>query len=57
MESERLSIGTGSQDLLYKVSWQLKHLITLSMMYISLQAIASIFNPGDPILVETPAYS
>ncbi|KAF9533943.1 pyridoxal phosphate-dependent transferase [Crepidotus variabilis] len=37
-EGWRISVGSGSQDLLYK-------------------AVASIFNPGDPILVEAPAYS
>ncbi|KAI0790026.1 PLP-dependent transferase [Abortiporus biennis] len=36
-ESWKVSIGAGSQDLIYK-------------------AITALVNPGDPVLVETPAY-
>jgi tryptophan aminotransferase len=53
----RVSVGTGSQDLLFKVGGYKYRPIVLCNNFLNQQAIASIFNPGDPVLVETPTYS
>ncbi|CCM06418.1 uncharacterized protein FIBRA_08679 [Fibroporia radiculosa] len=42
-EGWRVSIGSGSQDLIYKASVD--------------EAVVAMVNPGDPVLVETPTYA
>jgi len=54
-EGWRISIGSGSQDLIYKVNLPSKH--SLSYQRMIFQAINSIVNPGEPVLVESPVYA
>lgn len=54
-EGWRVSIGSGSQDVIFKVTW--RHTWIVAMALISLQAVNAIFNPEDSLLVESPVYA
>ena len=48
-----ITVGSGSQDLIYKVNSFLSYRLLLT----SAQAIIAMVNPGDSVLVESPVYS
>lgn len=54
-EGWRLTVGNGSQDVIYKVGPV--HPNTHAVLANFIQAIHAIVNPGDPVLIEAPVYA
>lgn len=54
-EGWRSSVGSGSQDVIYKVWPYVKQRVSSCRPY--RQAVNAILNPGDSVLVESPVYA
>lgn len=55
-EGWRLSIGSGSQDVIHKVNRNLFFHVRCELKTVC-KAIFALVNPGDPVLVESPVYA
>lgn len=53
-EGWRLSVGAGSQDVLYKV-WDIDYTFVHASK--NVQGFYSLLNDGDPVLIESPVYA
>ena len=57
-EGWRVSVGSGSQDVLHKVGLSLYGLWSRGVVLTGWrQAILALVNPGEPVLVERPLYA
>ena len=56
-EGWRVTIGTGAQDLIYKVRYSLIRGPCRFWTKLVVQAIAVMVNCGDSVLVESPVYA
>lgn len=54
-EGWRVSIGGGSQDIIYKVRCFAR--APLWFTHKESQTVATMVNPGDSVLIESPAYA
>ena len=56
-EGWRVSIGSGSQDVIYKACSPLRPAVGSHKLGPLVQAVMAMVNPGEPVLVESPVYA